>query len=76
MPCGCRGGAKSGPLPQARTASVTPGRTAKRVAVYEVVVSGAVQLTTGSPTQARSEARRLGGSVRVSSRPVEAPALT
>ena len=67
MPCGCQGG-KAAKLPTmvaARTAPVT----AKRVAVYEVVVDGSVVVTTASPSAARDEARRLGASIRVTSRP-------
>lgn len=68
MPCGCRGG------PPAQLPQMTPARsapvTAARVAVYEVVVDGDVVVSTASPTAAREEARRLGASIRVTSRPV------
>jgi hypothetical protein len=37
--------------------------------VYEVVRAGSVELSTTSPSAARSEAKRVGGSVRVTSRP-------
>lgn len=43
-----------------------------RVAVFEVIKNKEVKLATSSPSAAREEARRLGGSVRVTSRPVEA----
>jgi hypothetical protein len=45
------------------------GRVPRRVAVYEVVVDGEVTVSGTSPVAARSEAKRLGGSVRVTSRP-------
>jgi hypothetical protein len=43
-----------------------------QVAVYEVKVGGETVLSTSSPTAAREEAKRLGGSLRVTSRPLEA----
>ena len=70
MGCGCRG--KSGGnkvLPQVNHAGVAP-TSVKRVAVYNVVKNNETVLTTTNPTAARTEARRLGGSVKVSSRPV------
>lgn len=69
MGCGCGKGKSGGPLPQTnhRTAAAP---TAARVAVYEVVKDGAVVLSTTTPSSARSEAKRVGGSVRVTSRPV------
>lgn len=68
MPCGCQKGRAlpATPTQQAQRAPVTSAR----VAVYTVVKGGADVLTTSSPSAARSEAHRLGGSVRVSSRPV------
>lgn len=72
MPCNCGKNA----LPRAQAASAAPRRegvrTAARVAVYQVVVDGEVKVATSSPTAAREEARRLGASIRVTSRPVEA----
>ena len=53
------------------TANVPAGARTERVAVYEVQKDGTTLTTTSSPTAARSEARRVGGSVRVSSRVVE-----
>lgn len=69
MPCGCQGKKSGSSLPRVKQESAPAGRTTKRVAVYEVKVDGDVVLSTTSPVQARSEARRLGGSVRVTSRP-------
>ena len=81
MGCGCskrkREGEAARALPQTRLAS-SPGPTAKRVAVYEVKdSSGDVVLSTSSASAARSEAKRLGASVRVTSQKVDtaAPAL-
>ncbi len=81
MGCGCSkrkresGAAKA--LPQTKLTS-SAGPIAKRVAVYEVTDSGGdVVLSTSSASAARSEAKRLGASVRVTSQKVEtaAPAL-
>jgi hypothetical protein len=79
MGCGCskrsKGAAKALPQTELRTA---PAPTAKRVAVYEVKDSGGdVVLSTTSASAARSEAKRLGASVRVTSQRVDtaAPAL-
>lgn len=72
MPCGCSKGRKA-PLPQ-NTVATVGGKTAARVAVYEVTKDSMVVLSTTSPSAARGEAKRVGGSVRVTSRPVE-PAL-
>lgn len=72
MPCGCAGKnqslPKNGEVAQARS---EPRRSA-RVAVYEVVKDGSTIVSTTSPSAARSESKRIGGSIRVSSRPVEA----
>ena len=71
MGCGCskrnrEAGARSA-LPQVdHTKSTAP--TTRRVAVYEVKdTSGDVVLSTTSASAARSEAKRLGASVRVTS---------
>lgn len=69
MGCGCNKGRSAAPLPQ-KTHKVGGNKTT-RVATYEVIKDGSVVTTTSSPTSARSEARRVGGSVRVSSRVVE-----
>jgi hypothetical protein len=70
MPCGCSKGRSAGTLPTNRLETASPRRSA-RVAVYEVVTDGLVKLSTTSPAAARQEAKRLGGSVRVTSRPVD-----
>jgi hypothetical protein len=73
MACGCqkRGG---GALPR-QEAAASAARTSARVATYTVVKDGADVLTTTSPGAARDESRRLGGSIKVGSRPAEEPAL-
>lgn len=68
MPCGCQGRTAS-VLPPARSAGTAPVEAA-RVAVYEIVVDGAVVESTTVASAARDEARRLGASIRVTSRPV------
>jgi hypothetical protein len=72
MPCGCKG--SPGPLPQSLTASSLAGTApvTKRIAVYQVKKDGDTMLSTTSPIAARSEAKRIGGSVHVTSRPVDA----
>lgn len=69
MPCGCRG--KNAQLPINRP---EPAQTKSvgRVAVYEVVKDSEPVLTTTNPKAARQEANRLGATVRVTSRAVEA----
>lgn len=70
MACGCSGGG-GGPLPQNNLAAgAGSGRSAVRVAVYQVSKDGKVVLSTTSPVAARQEAKRLGASVKVTSRPV------
>lgn len=67
MPCGCR--QKAGPLPQSLLASAeNTAPVTRRVAVYEVRKDGGVMLSTTSAVAARSEAKRLGASVHVTSR--------
>lgn len=62
----------------ARSAALAPGPAAAtaptagpsgRIAVYEVVSGGEVVTSTTSATAARQEAKRVGGSLRVTSRP-------
>lgn len=67
MGCGCGKGKAGSPLPQA-TIQTASAPTAARIAVYEVVKDGEVVLSTTTPSAARSEAKRVGGSVRVTSR--------
>jgi hypothetical protein len=50
----------------------TTAKKTTQVAVYEVKVGGETVLSTSSPTAAREEAKRLGGSLKVTSRPLEA----
>lgn len=68
MPCGCQKGKSLPPAP--RQQATQPPTTAARVAVYTVVKDGKDVLTSNSPSKARSEAQRLGGSIKVGSREV------
>lgn len=70
MPCGCQKGKSLPPLQ--RQVVAPPPVTAARVAVYTVVKDGKDVLTSSSPSKARSEAQRLGGSIKVGSREVTA----
>jgi hypothetical protein len=71
MGCGCNKGRAAAPLPQKTHAARVGGSTTSRIAVYEVMKNGVVKTSTTSSTAARSEARRIGGSVRVTSRTQE-----
>jgi hypothetical protein len=66
MACGCSKRGKPAVLPQVNQPS---GRVTTQVAVYEVRKGDEVILSTTNPTAAREEARRLGASLRVTSRP-------
>lgn len=69
MGCGCN---KTVKVTQQASVSALRGTDppagAARVAVYEVVLDGEVVTRTTSPTAARSEAKRLHASIRVTSR--------
>lgn len=72
MPCGCNkrrnvGGAMPGNEP----APPEPRRTARQ-AVYRVMKDGEEVIATTSAKTARDEAKKIGASVKVTSRPVEA----
>jgi hypothetical protein len=74
MGCGCnKRGASAVPRAANQLEASAPAPTVRRVAVYEVYKQGEEPvLTTTNATAARQEARRLGASVRVSSRAAEA----